>query len=108
MLMLGLKPLATSYEKQLKLYPDFVLLTDELALDFDDGYQLAPQLKEGGLISEKAFDLLSQIDRILEEMSDRLRGNVWNDEALKENPVWEECRILARKALTELNEDLPG
>ena len=107
MLLLGLKPLATSYEKQLKLYPDFVALPDELALDFDDGYQLVPELKDAGLISQPAFDLLSQIDQLLEQMTNREKGDVWSMEGFKQNPVWQECRALAINALMELKEELP-
>lgn len=97
----ALKNLASPYDKQITSFPDFAVVTDELVNDFDDAYRLVPQLKELGLISDKAESLLVDIDKIIQEMEKQ--EELWGHNGLRNSPLWEECRRIAQVILIELN-----
>lgn len=97
MLLQSLQLLAANYEQQVKAFPEYVHVPDEIALTFDDTYALADSLKQEGLITSTQNDKLRQIDTLLEKMSQD--ENTWTCEALRTLPQWEGVRRLARETL---------
>jgi hypothetical protein len=96
-LRLSLQLLASNARYQTGHFPPHsVVLTDEMALDFENWsacvstcWQLAP---------EQAAALKS-LDDFLREMSDLPESDFWTDEALFIDARWNEVRALARTAL---------
>jgi hypothetical protein len=77
-----------------------VALIDELALEFDDGFRLAPTFIERGWLNEAALPVLTQLDKQLNAMSGRHNAELWHAEALTTRAEWDRVRALARLALT--------
>jgi hypothetical protein len=90
--------LAADSTAQLSLYPDYVDVAEELALDFDDWFRVVSQDQ----LSEEQVRALDAIDDHLTAMS---RGGadfaeeVWCEEALRDHARWSELRVLAIAAL---------
>jgi len=98
----ALRLLAASVEAQRSALPDFVCITDEVALTFDDEYRV-----NASAIAELAPALqgaLANINGELDAMS--ARPELWTVDSLGAEPEWERIRAQARAVLTELGEDV--
>lgn len=73
---------------------------DELALEFDDLFLLAPSKLDSGELTHEQFKLLNVINLKFEEMGD-LEKN-WSESSLSNSEEWEELRGLAKLALSEM------
>jgi hypothetical protein len=99
MLLEAIERLADPAEQQIAwlqevgTYPS----ADELALEFDDWFQLADQLVEAWIITPEAVDAMKPIDALLDEMSGP--KPFWSPEALTHAPEWEQIREHARQVL---------
>lgn len=93
--------LAASFKDQIKVFPDFVVIPDEIALLFDDIYLSIDSLKKDGFVSAELALILEKIDYCLDSMS----GNKskWDLQSLKNDSEWEEIRNLAKSSLNILN-----
>lgn len=101
---IALQILACPADIQVRFYPDFVCVTDELALDFDHWHSLfvgnygveltAAQLAGFTAIKER-FESLGRCGKKFNE-------GFWTDDALRESADWEVIRQLATKTLTLL------
>lgn len=83
--------------KQAVLYPTFVCLADELALDFTEWLQFAEQHAPRWTASQRAS--LQAIDTHLATMTESQRPDLWTTEALASAPEWETARVLACAAV---------
>jgi len=93
----SLQLLASPAQAQLSHFPaDWVVLTDEMALDLDHWTQC---LSTYWNPSNAQMVQLSRLDDFLSEMSGSLHRDFWTDEALSSDPRWEEVRTLAKAAL---------
>ena len=72
----------------------------QLARIHEDVAHLAPGLRAAGLLDGEAFRRLAAFDRQHEAMVED--EALWTDEALREDPRWEESRGLAAAALAAL------
>ncbi|MBC1396942.1 hypothetical protein HB785_12135 [Listeria welshimeri] len=85
-------------EKQIEKLKRFDV-SDEVASDFSDiALKYAKVLFEEGWLSEEQLKLFFEIDKKLDKMS--MNKDLWNDEALKNNIEWSECRNLGKELLT--------
>ena len=66
----------------------------------EDVAHLAPGLRAAGVIDGEALRRLSAFDRHHEQLLED--EAVWTDDALREDPRWEESRSLAAAALAAL------
>jgi hypothetical protein len=97
--------LALPVAEQIALFKREQFDVDELALSFDDAYQLVPQLHERGWIADHQRKLLDQIDRQLAGLTDDptpQREWLWSDEALSVDPRWIDVRRIATELLVTL------
>jgi hypothetical protein len=94
----ALQALATSADSQLDLFPEFVCKVDELALNFDHWNRCVLSNDESALTNEQK-SLLSQLDCILTEMSNRGNQSLWTETALRDNAEWESVRDMAKATL---------
>ena len=84
------RQLSASAEEQIKMLRGFVV-TDEIALDFSDtGIPYARELLEYGWITQDQFDMAQNIDKKLDEMSQK--KELWSDAALISSIEWDTCR----------------
>ncbi|MEI1280616.1 hypothetical protein V6Z05_19955 [Leptospira venezuelensis] len=102
LLKYALQALAQSAEIQNKLFPDFVCIADELALDFDNAYQ-AVKNDLGNTLNEEQTKLLDEIDSILDQNSGDINAQHWTIEALASDIMWIRLRIRALATLDSFN-----
>ena len=103
MLTQALQLLATDYETQIKLFPDFVHIPDELALTYHDCFLLADQIKSAGLIRGHHVVKLEELDGTLEQMGEK--EHLWTLEALKDSSEWHDIRMMASVLLALLGKE---
>ena len=88
--------LAQPGEVQLSLFLDFVCRADELALNFEDGlYELVGHCDE---VSESQLAAVRALETRLAEMSGGHNAELWTDDAVLSDPIWEDIRSLAKAA----------
>ena len=73
--------------------------TDELALELDDGFRLAPQFVAAGWLPPAVLDPLRQLDEVLAAMSGQDNAELWVPDALVRSPRWSEVRSKAKAIL---------
>ncbi|MFJ1760400.1 hypothetical protein ACIOD2_08795 [Amycolatopsis sp. NPDC088138] len=71
---------------------------DELALEFDDFYEVIGAWGGHG----EAAPALAELDRLLARMSGEVNAHLWTPEALVAEPDWQRVRELATAALAVL------
>ena len=92
----SLQALALPADQQLRQFPDFVVVTDELMLEFDNWWRAAA--------SEHAFSpeqhaALRRLDHTLKQMTELEVAHLSVVAELREHPKWQEVRHWARHAL---------
>jgi hypothetical protein len=70
---------------------------DELALEFDDNFKALPGLLERGELTNELAECLQTINSMLDDLSSS--DDCWNPEALRNDPRWQEIRIVAADCL---------
>ena len=96
----SLQALAAPAEVQLQLFPDYLWKVDEIAIEFDQWYQVMKRRRT--FFSEKQQHLLENLNKKLDEISGPENLNYWLEEALRTDAVWEAIRSLARIVLGAL------
>lgn len=96
-----LRLVASEANVQIESFPQYVNVTDEIALLYSDIYSLVPQLVDAGLILPQHLAILNRIDNLFEVMSND--ETLWNLGRLEDNASWKQSRLLAFEALMELN-----
>jgi hypothetical protein len=96
----SLQALAAPAEIQLTLFPGFDWKVDELAIEFDQWYQV--MMRRRSLFPMKARKLLEDLNRKLDEMSGPDNTRFWEEETLRTDTAWETIRDLARLALNAI------
>lgn len=86
-------------EVQHALFPPFVVVADELALDFDNWCR-AYRAHFGHLLSEDQQEALKALDDLFTEMSGPGKPELWTDEGCLNHPKWSEVRRLAARVLS--------
>lgn len=95
-----LQALAQPWATQLALFPEYVVVADELALDFDNWYG-ATKWRERFAAPQSAA--LEAVDALLDQMSLARDPELWTAKALTQRPEWREARDLAQQALQSLD-----
>ncbi len=93
----SVRGLAQTADEQLKLFPSFVCVADELALEFDEHWRRVQSAEYG--LSTFQKQVLGGLDSLLEEMSGPSHQELWTDEALHSAPEWTGIRKAAREVL---------
>lgn len=70
--------------------------TDELALEFDYGYQMVNQFVRAGWLTSTEVGILQEINALLTKMSGHANAPLWTVDALT-GPEWAKVRDLARR-----------
>ena len=93
----AVQALAQPAEIQRTLFPSWVVVADELALDFDH-WQRTFNAHYGHLLSEEQRRAIKALDDLLDEMSGN-KPELWTDEGCLNHPKWSEVRRLAADVL---------
>jgi hypothetical protein len=99
----ALQAMACDGDTQISLFPDFVVVSDEIVNDFDHWRQTVESRYQSEFTSGQ-IDSLKGIDNIIDKIT---KGDeeIWDNESLKTHGLWEELRRLGSNALSEFNWD---
>jgi hypothetical protein len=100
----ALRLAAAEPETQIKSLPDFVHIPDEIALNFDDAYIYKKELLIENRISAEMAELLDEIHKESDFMSDNKVG--WKIEDLSSSHHWKKIRETAKKLLHMMGEEI--
>jgi hypothetical protein len=89
--------MASSFDEQIRVFPPFVVIPDEIALLFDDIYRDTSQMYQDNKLSLDSVNLLTKMNDLLDNMSNDLTK--WNIESLKKDADCDTIRSLARSIL---------
>lgn len=89
--------MASSFDEQIRVFPPFVVIPDEIALLFDDIYRDTSQMYQDNKLSLDSVNLLTKMNDLLDNMSNDLTK--WNIESLKKDADWDTIRSLAKSVL---------
>lgn len=95
----SVRALAKPAEIQLRLFPEFVCVADELALDFDEHYEGVTISSQLGSLNPAQRTALKRLDVQLSLMSGPENKILWTDEALRSALEWELVRSIAAEVL---------
>ena len=95
----AVQALAQPADVQITLFPSFVVVADELALDFDNWRQ-AFDSNFGTSWSPAQREAVEFLDQILDEMSGPNNPELWLHKECLNHPKWSEVRRLAEKVLS--------
>ncbi|MFZ2358492.1 MAG: hypothetical protein WA040_04040 [Anaerolineae bacterium] len=95
----AVQALAQPADVQIDLFPPFVVVADELALEFDSCRE-AFDSNFGWLWSPLQRTAVVALDQYLADMSGPDKPELWLDEGCLEHARWTEVRQLARKVLS--------
>lgn len=95
--------MALNYEKQIAALPRGINIPDEIALVFDDEVMaVMKDLYEKQMLSLDECELITVIGNKLSEMVERRDISPWTLDGLKNEKLWEECRVKAKLLLLKL------
>ncbi|MHB1037555.1 MAG: hypothetical protein ACYC35_22035 [Pirellulales bacterium] len=95
----AVQALAQPPNVQPTLFPPFVVVADELALEFDNWWK-AYESNFGHLCSQQQREAVSAVDHLLAEMSGPDKPELWLDDGCLNHPKWSEVRRLAADVLS--------
>jgi hypothetical protein len=78
---------------------------DELALELEDIFRAAGDMREWGQISEAEVAAVKPLNSLLEKWSGSANEHFWRREALWKDERWEEVRACAKQALSSLPDE---
>ncbi|WP_437631895.1 hypothetical protein [Sorangium sp. So ce854] len=89
------RALAQEFDVQRSLFPPFVCIADELALEFEERVRKLPPDAQSVLLTNEQDALLRALDAKLDAMSGPENIRFWTDDALRHDPEWSEVRRLS-------------
>jgi len=93
--------LSKPYKEQLKIYPNYVDIFDEIISDFYDAFQLLPIFMENKMVSYLAVYELLRCHNLIElNLSIEERNT---DESFEKDTVWNLVREYANNAVIQLS-----
>jgi hypothetical protein len=91
--------LAQPPDAQPSLFPSFVVVADELALEFDNWWK-SFEANFGDRCSEEQQRAVAALDHLLTEMSGPDKPELWTNEGCLYHAKWSEVRQLAADVLS--------
>ena len=89
----SIQALAAPAEVQLQLFPEYDWKVDELAIEFDQWYQV--MRRRHTAFTKKASKLLEDLNKKLDEMSGPENSRYWLEDTLRTDAAWEAIRPMA-------------
>ncbi|MGK4009217.1 hypothetical protein WMF31_41845 [Sorangium sp. So ce1036] len=95
----AVRALAQEFDVQRSLFPPFVCVADELALEFEECVRKIPSNVRLVLLTDEQDAHLKALDDKLDAMSGPENIRFWTDDALRHDPEWSEVRRLSVKLI---------
>ena len=92
--------LAPPASEQIRLFPSFVCIPDELALDFSQWFEVVSHSDD---LSVEQRTALERLDQTLGAFSGTAHTDAWIEEALHPHPAWRKFRQRAIDVLVAFN-----
>jgi hypothetical protein len=96
----SLQALAAPADLQLQLIPEYLWAVDELAIEFDQWYQVMKRRRT--VFTTKQREILETLNKKLDEISGPENIRYWMEDTVRTDIAWEDIRLLARNALDAL------
>lgn len=93
----SLQALAAPADIQLQLIPDYLWGVDELAIEFDQWYQVIKRRRT--MFSKRQRSILEDLNKKLDEISGPENLRYWMEDTVRNDIAWEDIRLLAKNAL---------
>jgi hypothetical protein len=93
----SLQALAAPADIQLQLIPDYLWGVDEIAIEFDQWYQVMKRRRT--IFSKKQRSILEDLNKKLDEISGPENLRYWMEDTVRNDIAWEDIRLLAKNAL---------
>jgi hypothetical protein len=97
----SVRALAQPAHTQAQLFPHFVCVADELALEFDEWCRALLESPHGELKNDQ-IELITLLDQQLSQMSGPENEELWLDEALASSPEWTRVREIASELIRKM------
>lgn len=97
--------LSLPFEEQIKLFPKWAAIADELSFDLESSLYVAEINQEQFGLNDSIIDSCKKILNILSEMTASKNPTLWTLDALENNEEWKIVREEARKTLEIINEN---
>ena len=97
--MWTVQAIAQSVIVQLSLYPNFVVVADELVLEHHEALEMFKSKNEFEAVSGIAKAAIQKLDETIDRMSGPANAELWTIVALEKSPEWVELRELAKQVL---------
>ena len=98
----ALQLLAADAKVQVKAFPDYVLVADELALTLHDAVLLLRQEAANENVAAWFVESVTEIDNALDSYSRGQDSQFWSNESLEVDLRWQRVRLAAREILSRL------
>jgi hypothetical protein len=99
----SIQAIAQDAHVQRSLFPHFVCVADELALDFAEHHGAFEDSASAASLTPAQRESIRALDRALDAMSGPEHADLWTDEALDRAPEWTALRTLARTVLARMH-----
>lgn len=100
MMIDAIRIIASDFEVQVKAFPDFVFVPDEVVSTFDETFLLFDQVIDANLVDFAQIRAVNEINDYFEKMNNKkVEDNQWTLEAMQTSPDWQHLRLLAKNAL---------
>ncbi len=100
----SLQAMACDSETQILLFPDFVVVSDEIINDFDHWRQTV-ESRYKSEFSNGQIESLNKIDVVIDDIT-KNEVEIWDNDSLKTHRLWDELRDAGTKALKQFNWDI--
>ena len=103
--MWTVQSLAQDASVQVKLFPGFAEVADELVLEHEQYQNLFLQSKDADTLTSSQLSKISELDSYIENLSEENRKDLWTVSALRNAPEWDEIRRLSKQVIREMQWD---
>jgi len=102
-LIMNLKIVSAKFEEQVECFPEFVVIPDEIAINYGEAFLLFEYEDFSDRLSENVIKKIRDIRMTFSRMSSD--KSIWNIESLEKHPMWEKQRKAAQEVLEEMDID---
>ena len=97
----SLQAMASDSETQISLFPDFIVVSDEIITDFDH-WKRATESRYKSELSPEQIESLHHVNTVIEEIT-RSQEDIWGNDSLTSHELWDELRMAGTNALKKFH-----
>ncbi len=96
----AVQSLAAPFEVQVRLYPTFAEVADELVLEHEQAHNVFLMLHEATNLTSVQREKIELLDSYIVELSMKNDASLWTIDAIRDRHEWSMMRKLATEVLT--------